>query len=87
MVRLTGNSGKSMEDAIIILEASNNLEGIAAEYTYLQNTYGRKDQDWKLIRQSLNHSGAKHYDEMRIRLATGETIIIYFDITSFYGRF
>lgn len=85
-ITFAGGSGESFEKAIIIKGATNSGAGIAAEYQYLEKKFGRRNADWKLIRQGLLHKNAKHFDLMQIELADGTQKDIYFDITEFFGK-
>ncbi len=75
------NDGSSYEKAIVI-NAKNEQKGVAAEYEWLRNNY----PGYKLIKQSLQSKGQKHYDAMLIKTKQGEEKTIYFDITNFFGK-
>ena len=79
------DTGDSVERAIVILGASNEAEGIAAEYEFLRRRFGEPGADWQMKRQSLISLGDKHYDQMEIEMADGSEKTIYFDVTSFFG--
>lgn len=74
--------GSSFEKAIVI-EASNESEGVSAEYAWLRKNY----PDCKLNRQSLVNHNKKPYDLMEITTSEGTEKTIYFDISNFYGKF
>ena len=83
----SGGSGETMEDAIVI-NARNTPAGVAAEYRYVSDRYGRLDADWTLVLQALQMpEDGRVYDVLRARLKNGEVKEFYFDITSFYGSF
>jgi hypothetical protein len=84
MVMYVENSGESLEEAIIILEAESHREGVASEYEYLERRFGKRGKDWELERQSLLEKGDKYYDRMDLIFPDGTKKIIYFDITSFF---
>jgi hypothetical protein len=86
MVKYEENSGKSMESAIRILDVSNSMEGIQAEYAYLSKMFGERGKDWDLVMQALMEEGGKSYDMMTVKLSDGAEKIVYFDITEFYGK-
>lgn len=86
MVRYVERSGESIEEAIIILGAKNNLEGIFAEYEYLEVKFGKRGKDWKLERQVLIQRGDKYCDEMILKFSDGTKKTFYFDVTSFVGK-
>ena len=87
MIKFSKNSGESIEDAIKILNASNESEGVTAEYQYLSERYGERGTDWKLERQSLLSEKGRSYDKMEIALSDGTKKTIYFDISDFFGKF
>ena len=86
MAKYSNHNGKSLKDAIIILDASNTMEGVDAEYDYLNDKYGKQGINWKLKRQSLIFQDGLKYDKMEIILKDGTEKIIYFDITVFFGK-
>lgn len=82
-----GGDGKTMEDAIIIINARNSRDGIAAEYEYIKETYGTRNIEWKLISQSLDRSTNKKYDIIKIQtIPENKDVTLYFDITNFFGK-
>ena len=86
MVTYVEKSGESIEEAIIILDVKNNAEGIAAEYEYLEMKFGESGKAWEMEIQGLIHEDNKHYDILELRFPDGAKKTIYFDITSFYGK-
>lgn len=82
-----GGAGDSLATAIIIKGAPDHRAGIAAEYRYLEEKWGRRHVDWRLIRQYLLHQGPRSYDLMQIELKDGSQKKIFFDITEFFGKF
>ncbi|MEO0185814.1 MAG: hypothetical protein ABIL22_07175 [candidate division WOR-3 bacterium] len=87
MVEFIEKSGESIEEAIVILNATNSMEGVNAEYQYLAKKFGVQGRDWKLIRQSLMPQSGRQYDKMEIELTDRTKKTIFFDITSFFGKF
>ena len=87
MVSIVKNSGESINDAIIILGATGSTDGVAVEYEYLEEKFGKRGLGWKLNRQSLLSINNKYYDEMDLTLSDGTQIVLYFDITDFFGKF
>lgn len=85
-VTLSGGPGDTLQTAIIIHGAPNEMAGIHAEYLCLEALFGREDVDWQLEWQALLSSAGRYYDEMRLRLADGTSRTIYFDITDFFGK-
>jgi hypothetical protein len=82
-----GGSGTSYQDAVVITKARNSSEGVAAEYRYLANRYGARGTAWNLVGQKKVDYQGKDYDIISIKLAGSEQpTSVYFDITSFYGK-
>jgi hypothetical protein len=87
MAKYIVKSGESIEEAIVILDVKNEDEGVSAEYKYLAHKFGIRGKDWQLIRQGFVPSGSRQYDEIEIELSDRTRKTIYFDITSFFGKF
>lgn len=87
IIEFIEKSGESIEEAIVILNAKNTMEGVNAEYEYLAKKFGIQGKDWRLIRQTFVPYGCRQYDKIEIELADRTKKIIYFDITSFFGKF
>lgn len=85
-VKLNGGNGLS-SDRPIVVDASGGVAGVAAQYQYLSSRFGRMDQDWVVTRQ-LHQSNAQGriIEAFTIALSDGSKKVVYFDITSFYGR-
>ena len=86
MVNYSGHEGKSIDDAIIISDVDNHFDGINAEYRYIENSYGRRGVDWRMIRQELLNENQKVYDRILIQLTDQTEISLYFDLTEFFGK-
>lgn len=72
---------KNIANAIVI-QASNEFEGIAKERQWLESNYPGSQK----LAQAVSFNRGKVYDLIAILTANGETKIIYFDITAFYGK-
>ncbi len=82
-----GGDGKSVENAIVIKDAENERNGIAAEYDYIAKKHGVKFVDWKPVGTSTFDEKTRKYDAINIQtIPKNETITFYFDITEFYGK-
>ena len=83
----SGGDGSSTDQAVVI-RAANSIAGIDAEYKWIENKYGKKDNDWKVFSRihGTDNTG-KSYETYDIELKTGSRVTITFDITAFYGRF
>ncbi len=82
----SGGDGSSEENAVII-NCNNSLIGISYEYSYIENLYGKRNEDWTVINQFLIHNNDKSYDKIEIELKNGSNKIICFEITQFFGKF
>jgi hypothetical protein len=83
-IEYTGGNGDSYESAVIIRRARDQRVGVAAEYQFINRIYGPQDKKWKIVEQALGNEGDKVYDMVKFELhASGETKIMYFDVTSF----
>jgi hypothetical protein len=80
-------SGKSFEDPIKIEGAKDHFDAINAEYMYIEHLYGKRNEDWMLIKQTLNNIEDKVYDKLEIRCRDGNEIHLHFDITEYFGKF
>ncbi len=82
MISYKGGNGSTQQEAIIILGAKNEPEGVDAEYDYLDGKYG----EYQLVSQEFIGEAVKQYDLLRIQLPDGTDKDIWFEITEFYGR-
>lgn len=87
MVNYIEKSGSSISEAIIILQAQDEQEGVQAEYIYLSEKIGKKNVDWELISQSLLSHNGRFYDKLNIKLPNGSEKDFYFDISDFFGKY
>jgi hypothetical protein len=81
-----GGNGLDSKEAIIIVGAKDELEGIDGEYIWLEEKYGEQDFGWELIDQQSIDEGDKKYDILKIKFLNGEEKEFWFDITDFYGK-
>jgi len=79
----SGGDGSSIERAVIITETASEKTGILAEYVWLHEHY----PGYRLRGQMLRNAGGRAFDEMRIVSADGKSHAIFFDITSFFGKY
>ena len=86
MIKISGGDGSTQEDAVIILNARDETEGVDAEYNYLDDTLGKENVCWKLVFQHLIDDGDKQYDILNIIFTNGEIINMWFNISDFYGK-
>jgi hypothetical protein len=78
--------GYSKESPVILEGVNNEIDGVDAEYAYLEKNFGVRNQNWKLDHQSLMKDGERYFDILDITLTNGEKKKIYFDITNFFGK-
>lgn len=75
------DDGETQDNAIVILGAEDNDDGVNYEYRVLKAMF----KDYEVISQSLIFDDNKVYD--LIKISSKEKIhTIWFDITDFYGR-
>jgi hypothetical protein len=87
MVKIIENKGDSYETAIKITDANEDT-GVDAEYYCLFKRFGRRNEKWKLMSQTLMVENGRYYDVMDIQMIeSGEKVVVYFDIQDFYGVF
>ena len=78
--------GSSKETAFVI-NATNSIVGVAAEYKFIEKQCGREDTDWERDLQMVLRSDNKSYDLIVVKLKNGGEKSFFFDITKFYGKF
>ena len=74
--------GCTFETAIVI-QASHEFQGIAMEYQWLEEHF----PGYQTLSQATTSHGGRRYDIISILTADGKWMDIFFDITSFYGKF
>lgn len=81
----SGGAGHTPNTAVVIHVAST-LEGIEAEYDYVEGVCGPKDVDWTLgMQMSISREG-KNYDVLKVTLKDGTSRSFWFDISAFFGK-
>lgn len=87
-VTYEGGDGKTLESAIVIKNAGNEMNGVAAEYEYIAKQHGVKFTNWRPVGQSTSSNNGRQFDVINIiTLADNVKITYYFDITEFFGKF
>ena len=74
------------EEAVIILGAKNEMEGVDAEYNWLEERFGKQNISWEMNDQQFIDEGDKQFDVLRIKFRDGKIEEFWFDITDFYGK-
>ncbi len=85
-ITFKGGPGDTPETAVVILGASDSIDGIAAEYSYLEKKFGRQNLAWQLRRQSILNQKGKVYDRMDLDMQDGSKKTVFFDISEFFGK-
>jgi len=84
-IRFEGGAGTSVKDAIVIKGAHGEMDGVAAEYKYLELIYGPRNVGYTVSGQSLLSNAGKSFDELDIAV-NGKPMAVYFDITDYFGK-
>ena len=79
-------NGLTKEEAVIILGAKDETEGVDAEYSWLEQNYGKAEVDWEMIDQELMDEGDRQFDLLKIKFKNSAFKTFWFDITDFYGK-
>lgn len=75
------HAGKSMKDAVVILDAEDSAGAVDAQRQWLTASYPRHTK----TKQALLHDGGKTYDLITLDGPDGKELQIYFDITKCFG--
>lgn len=78
-----GGNGTSLQSAVVIKNAKNELEGVRAESEWIAKTH----PGWRKHIQALLMIKGRAYDRIEYTTPKGETQTIFFDITDFFGKF
>lgn len=79
MVEYSG-SGESPDDPVIVGEAKDAIEGLAAERQYLQTKYANPNQGWRISGVEVIVHGDKFIDKVLVENSKGEKETVYFFI-------
>jgi hypothetical protein len=86
-VVFSGGAGDSYETAVIINGTSKSRDAVMAEYDYISQLFGEKDNAWKVEEQSMIKEGNKTFDMIRVRIIVNDKMhFLYFDISSVVSR-
>jgi len=72
----------SSYDRAIVIQASNEFDGIAQEYRWIEKHY----PGYKRGSQALAGDKGRAFDILTFTDAKGDSHTLYFDITSFFGK-
>jgi hypothetical protein len=81
--RYSGGPGDRVETAVVTEGDLNEMTGVDAEYAYV----ARHLPGWQICGQGLLNPGSRIYDQLDLANAAGQRRSIYFDITSWFGKF
>lgn len=83
-IQFSEGNGDSYEDAVIITGVHKQHEGLDAEYSYISQKHGIKNQDWRVVGQTIIREKNNVYDIIEISLTSdSDRRIYYFDVTAF----
>jgi len=86
-ISYSGGNGLNRNNPIIIT-ASTSLMGIPAEYAYLKKQFGEEGKDWEMtLKILLKSEQGRQVESFALKLANGSEVNIFFDITSFFGKY
>jgi hypothetical protein len=77
-----GGDGLSCKTAIAIVGAQGESDGVASEYAWISHHYPGA----KFKQQSLIACGGNAADQMEIVTTAGEDVVLFFDISRFFGK-
>jgi hypothetical protein len=80
--RPSASDGESPETAILV-NAINSIDGIAKEYELLDNRFGKKGIDWKVVDRFLVSPSDGRTLEKFILSVHDRRVVVYFDISGF----
>ena len=81
-ISFQGGDGLSCKTAIAIVGAKGEADGVASEYDWIQSHYPGA----KLKQQSLTDCTGVAADQMAIVTAEGQDVVLFFDISRFFGK-
>jgi len=76
------SDGSSLEHAVVITGATGETEGVRSEYAWLSKQY----PGYRPRAQSVVRNNERTFDRLEIQTANGQLVVVYFDITSFFGK-
>jgi hypothetical protein len=86
MVTFQGGSGDTPATAVIIAGAPDYIAMVAGEYQYLGKQFGKRGQDWRLVKKEVYQHEDKVYDLVTIEFPKGAKRQIFFDITKHFKK-
>jgi hypothetical protein len=86
MISYKNGNGTSQRNAIKIVGAKTDWDGVAAEYALVRRAFKILHKKWELLFQELIHENERSYDRLVLRDEDGNVGEIWFDITDFFGK-
>ena len=86
MITYEGGKGNSIESAIKVIGAECEMDGVSAEYRFLDLNFCSMNKSWILVEQELWNNEQGSYDRMIIQDENGRVREIWFDISDFFGK-
>jgi hypothetical protein len=83
---VTGGTGDSLQNAIVIKKTPKGLSAAGAEHLFLTRRFGQRGKDWMLTHQDLQRLDGRVYDVYRVLLAEGANRMLYFDVTDWLAE-
>ena len=77
-----GGDGSSFEKAVVIAGAKNSMDGVPAESKWLEKKY----RNYVKLKQALMEHEGKYFDVITIKTKKGKEVVVYFDISGFFGK-
>jgi hypothetical protein len=69
------------------LYSTNSILGVIEEHKHLDRICGTKDNAVESLEQNFIKENQKIYDKFVIKMMDGTEKVLYFDISSFFGKF
>lgn len=77
--------GDSIDNPIII-DAKDAISGVILEHSYIDQFIDSLDCDIESIEQNLVFEDGRQLDQVRMSFEGGTEKVLFFDVTSFYGK-
>ena len=86
MIKFINSPGTNKGNAIKIIDAHNEIDGIDAEYKLICLIFQIKRKGWDFLKQELYKEDDSFYDRLVIEDSDGKICSYWFDITEFFGK-
>jgi hypothetical protein len=81
-----GGSGDTPTTAVVIANAPDYVAVVAGEYQYLEKQFGKRGQDWRMVKKEVCQHEDKVYDLITIEFPKGAKQQIFFEITKYFKK-